>query len=316
MAVVVVGLLALGVGVIGAIGSGLADAGRTAEPGYERYRPPGTPSLPVIPTMTTEQPPPAQPTGEQAPPSGPTTTSPSALPRATPVLRLGDHPINRDIGVPAITCPLPRFSQDTAGQERFYRAALPCLDAAWAPVLRATNLPFGSPVLLVVDGHVGTPCGGFPTSAAWYCSANSTIYMYAGYFTQVEQLGDEPGRYLDVLAHEYGHHVQGRAGISQAAWEARYEAGPDSPAGLDNSRRTELQASCYGGMFLAAVAGRGVDQVMVDQMLTDAAWRGDQPNQPRDHGSPATNGAWTRHGAQLNRTFQCNTWVAPAESVQ
>jgi predicted metalloprotease len=131
---------------------------------------------------------------------------------------------------------------------------------------------------------------------------------------QGEQLGDRAGSYLGVLAHEYGHHVQGMSGLLHAYAVARYEAGPTTERGLEISRRLELQATCYSGMFGAAAGGRGsVDQTMIDQLADDYRSRGD--SEVRDHGSVPNHGAWGDQGLRLNRTFQCNTWLAPAESV-
>jgi predicted metalloprotease len=110
--------------------------------------------------------------------------------------------------------------------------------------------------------------------------------------------------------------VQTLSGVMDAYWDARYNAGADTEAGLELSRRSELQAQCFSGMFLASVYGRGsVD----DNLLTEARTsqdRGDHnPNVPRDHGSDDHAIGWWEQGAQLNRTYQCNTWMSPPEDV-
>jgi predicted metalloprotease len=239
-----------------------------------------------------------------------------------PVYALEDNPLFAgDVGTPAVTCTLTRrdsSSPGSAGAAAFFQSALPCLDAAWQPVLEYQGLPFFTPNLEFPEGtDWSSPCGDTTaaTVAAFYCSTNNTLYMpFAGLQTEVH--GAHPGVYLALFAHEYGHHVQALSGVSDTYWDARYNAGADTEPGLELSRRFELQAQCFSGMFLAATYGRGsVD----DNILTEARTtqnRGDHnPGAPRDHGSDEHAVAWWEQGAQLNRTYQCNTWLSPPEDV-
>jgi predicted metalloprotease len=157
--------------------------------------------------------------------------------------------------------------------------------------------------------------GGNGAVAAFYCSEDNTLYMPFGGL-QTDMYGAHPGVYLAVLAHEYGHHVQAMSGVLGAYGQARYDAGVDSEAGLELSRRLELQAQCFSGMFLAASYGRGsVDDNILNEARTSQD-RGDHnPGMPRDHGTDQHAIAWWEQGAQLNRTFQCNTWLSPPEDV-
>jgi predicted metalloprotease len=237
------------------------------------------------------------------------------------VYELEDNPLfSGDVGTPAVSCTLARWETSPAGAERFFRSALPCLDAAWQPVMEYQGLPFFTPGIAFPQGtEWSSPCGdvsaGNGAVAAFYCSYDNTLYMpFAG--LQTEMYGAHPGVYLAVLAHEYGHHVQAMSGVMDTYWDARYNAGADSEPGLELSRRFELQAQCFSGMFLAATYGRGsVD----DNILTEARTtqdRGDHtPGAPRDHGSDAHAIAWWEQGAQQNRTYQCNTWLSPPGDV-
>ena len=124
--------------------------------------------------------------------------------------------------------------------------------------------------------------------AAFYCSGDNTIYMpFAA--LQTDMYGAQPGVYLALLAHEYGHHVQTLAGVMETYWELRYNSGADTEPGLELSRRFELQAQCFSGMFLAATYGRGS---VNDNVLTEARTtqdRGDHvEGRPRDHGTDDT----------------------------
>jgi uncharacterized protein len=238
-----------------------------------------------------------------------------------PVYALEDNPLFAgDVGTPAVQCTLAQWETSPAGAERFFKSALPCLDAAWQPVMEYQGLPFFTPGIAFPQGtEWSSPCGdvsaGNGAVAAFYCSYDNTLYMpFAG--LQTEMYGAHPGVYLAVLAHEYGHHVQAMSGVMDTYWDARYNAGADSEPGLELSRRFELQAQCFSGMFLAATYGRGsVD----DNILTEARTsqdRGDHTaGAPRDHGSDAHAIAWWEQGAQQNRTYQCNTWLSPPGDV-
>jgi uncharacterized protein len=225
-----------------------------------------------------------------------------------------------DVGTPAVTCDLTRWETTPAGAAAFFQSALPCLDAAWQPVLEYQGLPFASPSITFPEGQEwSSPCGsvsgGGGAIAAFYCSADNTLYMPFGGL-QSDMYGARPGVYLALLAHEYGHHVQAMSGVLDTYSQARYDAGVDTEAGLELSRRLELQAQCFSGMFLASVYGRGsVD----DNILTEARTsqdRGDHnEGMPRDHGTDEHAISWWEQGAQLNRTYQCNTWLSPPADV-
>jgi uncharacterized protein len=257
---------------------------------------------------TTTTTPPARSTRTSSAPAGP-----------QPVPALGDNPLFAgDNGTPAVTCALARWRSDAQSAAAFFTSAMPCLEAAWAPVLQRAGLPYSPPHLEVPGGDtVNSPCTGSEgrSFAAFYCPRNQTLYLPFGAL-QTGQYGAHPGVYLAVLAHEYGHHVQNLSGVYGAYWDARYNAGADSPAGLELSRRLELQAQCFSGMFLAATYPRGsVDRNLLQEARTTEE-RGDHnPGEPRDHGSDAHSASWWEQGAQKNRTFQCNTWLANAADV-
>jgi predicted metalloprotease len=235
------------------------------------------------------------------------------------VYKLGDNPLYAgDVGAPAITCTLNRWRTDVQSAASFFASAIPCLEAAWLPVLQRAGLPYYPPGLEVpADGTIDTPCTGSEgrSFSAFYCPKNHTIYMPFGSL-QTGQYGAHPGVYLAVLAHEFGHHVQNVTGVMDAYWEARYEAGADTEAGLDLSRRTELQAQCFSGMFIASSYPRGSVDANILQEARSTQQRGDHnAGEPRDHGSDQHASSWWEQGAQKNRTYQCNTWMANAGDV-
>ncbi|MHA6802555.1 neutral zinc metallopeptidase [Salinifilum ghardaiensis] len=247
--------------------------------------------------------------------TGPTT----ARAPAAPVPALGDNPLNiAGNGAVNTPCDLPPFDTDPASQDAFYQAAVPCLQRMWAPALREAGLPTDAATVVTTASSVETPCGQREwNETAMYCSHNHTIYMTARYYPEIEGQ-QEPGVYLGQLAHEYGHAVQGMAGISEAYNKAVADAGGyDTAEGQALSRRSELQATCFGGMALAALQNGGLSNDHVFPALRDASNRGDeQGNEGRTHGSLASNEKWAERGFHANRITECNTWNAAEAAVR
>jgi len=219
------------------------------------------------------------------------------------VLKLADNPILQDpnAGLQNFVCTLPGWQSTPAGAAAFFTAATRCLNEAWGPFLEAYHMPFVPPTLHFPTGaSFQTACGTISvgvSTAAYYCD-NNLYVPFRG--LQTEQYGDDPGVYLALIAHEYGH-----------------QAGQVSPIGLDLSRRKELQAQCFSGMFLGAVVDRGgsVTRDMYAKAWRDQDTRGDNTSGGDDHGTNAHYAQWWRIGAQSNRTAKCNTFAAPSSAV-
>jgi predicted metalloprotease len=205
---------------------------------------------------------------------------------------------------------------DTA--RKFFETAAGCLEAAWKPVLEKANLPFQSPLLNVSATTAGitTPCTGTTSNfAAFYCPANKTVYMPISQL-QTGLFKDNWVVYLSVFAHEYGHHVQAMSGILRKANSDRVDAGARSDKGLELSRRVELQANCFDGMYMASSSGGGsLTPAQITLARRDAHGRGDQRGDMRDHGTAENGGAWFETGVDKNRSAQCNTFTASANAV-
>jgi predicted metalloprotease len=258
------------------------------------------------------------------PPTGLPTSVPSTSPgtggNPDGVDKLGDNPLFSASGGPKqVTCQLPRWQSVPAASNAYFTAALPCLDAAWSPVLQSVSLPFHEPKLAFPSGKTwSSPCGSVSQeeAAAFYCGGDQTLYMpMSGLQTDV--FGNHSGAYLAVFAHEYGHFVQDLSGVLTAAHEKEYTgADPDNAASLEVSRRLELQAQCFSGLFLAAAVGRGSVDQAVARDAQDTQERGDQPGERRDHGTSVHASAWWTQGFVKQTVAQCNTWVASSSDVQ
>jgi predicted metalloprotease len=115
-----------------------------------------------------------------------------------------------------------------------------------------------------------------------------------------------------TFAHEYGHHVQQMTGILDASWRRQRQHRTTAGA-LQESRRRELQASCFGNVYL------GADRQwfpFTGQLLTmwnfTVTHSGDEYSRPRirDHGSRLNHGWWAKRGFFSANPGLCNTFTA------
>ncbi|MEU7631820.1 neutral zinc metallopeptidase [Nocardia sp. NPDC049220] len=260
--------------------------------------------------------------------SSPSATSSATAPKSVtlqlrpgPIEALADHPLLNDttVGLRNFPCDWLPWATSTEAVTRFLDRAALCMDQSWRHTLVDRKIAFSSPNLSVPEtaASASGPCinGDESKWAAFYCSANNTIYMPMDTI-QIQRYGNDATIYLAVLAHEYGHHIQAISGISVKADKDMRSAGRSSAAGLDLSRRLELQAQCFAGMFLGATQHTGAIPADAGwRAIQDSYARGDHPGGTRDHGSPQHYGWWAEHGYKTNRLSECNTWKAPPDSV-
>ncbi|QUQ68986.1 neutral zinc metallopeptidase [Kutzneria sp. CA-103260] len=228
-----------------------------------------------------------------------------------PVVALATNPLlTYSASLATSTCKLPKFGRELERLRAYLTAELSCLDAAWKPLVTALNMPF-EPTKLVMDKSSGE-CRSRDDSApvAFYCGADNQLHMPID--TVLQGTDGIPAVIVGVLAHEYGHHVQDISGILLAESRREQSAGRDTDAGLELSRRLELQANCFAGMFLASVAGRGS---ISRSMAADGAAAFADGGGEKDHGSAAHQGRWAEIGYQENKTAACNTWAAAQGDV-
>jgi len=314
VAVVLVGVAAIGLSRLGQ-SEPATNAGATPTTTFT-LEPAATTTSPPRTTHRTTTPPPTTTSRRTSTTSLPPTSTQPAGPR--PVAKLGDNPLFEVGGLPATNCRLTRWTTDPAGAERFFRSALPCLDAAWEPVMKAAGLPFFSPSLAFPGGSTWhSPCGSEEAAggrvAAFYCPMNNTVYMPFSAI-QTDLYGAHPGVYLALFAHEYGHHVQAMSGMEDAYTRATYAARSDGER-EELSRRLELEAQCFSGMFLAATSGRGDVDGNITREAQTSQDRGDHNGPPRDHGTDDHTIGWWNSGFQRNSLSQCDTWSASSADV-
>ncbi|MFL0411083.1 neutral zinc metallopeptidase [Microbacterium paludicola] len=125
-------------------------------------------------------------------------------------------------------------------------AGAEAIDQFWAENLDG----YREPQLIIVDEQTSSQCGvASNATGPFYCPPEETVYIDPTFFGLLRSQYDASAgslAQLYVLAHEYGHHVQNLIGVFQE--HPNNGTGPDS-----NGVRTELQADCFAGAWIAAM---------------------------------------------------------------
>ncbi|WP_405146485.1 neutral zinc metallopeptidase [Sphaerisporangium sp. NBC_01403] len=214
--------------------------------------------------------------------------------------------------LPAASCPEPAVQAGNVASVKSYLVPLvKCLDRAWAAQFAKAGLPFTKPPVRFITKPQKI-CG-----AKWgkdvqaiYCNTSRQIIIMLD-----SAVVDDPSDLflMDVIAHEYGHHVQNIAGM----WRALDRLPNDGKAEFyEQTRRHELQAECLAGAFIGSV-WPSLDRTGEDwKSLLDADRRsGDETADVRDHGKGRNMANWLNRGYKAASPAACNTWIAGSAMV-
>ncbi|QBI52194.1 neutral zinc metallopeptidase [Streptomonospora litoralis] len=233
---------------------------------------------------------------------------------------LVDNPLYATGPLMPLPCPAPELDvHEPASMKRFLNTMTDCLDDAWGRQFEEAGIPFEPPRRVYWSESGSSPCRDYPSAAgAFYCRAVKSVYI--GTSDVVEKWGgnERSAVYASLLAHEYGHHVQGEAGLLEYYHDQR----ADEPTRVEQNawtRKSELQANCLAGAFLGSVeVTYPLDEDDVDAILDDAAAtadRADAPAEERTHGTAENSVLWLEHGLEQQAPGACNTWTVDDESV-
>ncbi|WP_413318217.1 neutral zinc metallopeptidase [Agrococcus sp. 1P02AA] len=202
------------------------------------------------------------------------------------------------------------------------------MSAFWTATMEANGIDYADPTVQLFDRQVQTGCGGATSAVGpFYCPPDQRIYIDTTFFQQMrDQFGAQGGSLAElyVLAHEWGHHIQQVTG--QLGRVQQGDSGPQS-----TGVRSELQADCYAGAWIAAASQTldddGGDPVLLEptqeemaQAMDAAQTIGDDRLQEMGGGGVNPE-SWTHGSAEQRMTWltngfnggvgACDTWNAP-----
>lgn len=253
--------------------------------------------------------------GSSATPTSPPTPSPTPTPRMEPV----DSPLHR-LGLTETQCPnfqVRRSAVPPEELEGYLNEVLDCLTLIHRPAFAAAGLTLSRPSLHPEAAMNQSRCINDNTSDDWaglYCGADEAIYF------RPDWAPDDPVFFVDVMAHEYAHHLQELTGIL-APVSADQLASENEPNGeirsQELSRRVELQAECVAGVLTRPDGPLGVRRADFDTLVWARA--SVPPEWAATHGTGRAQRRWFQTGADSKgpeHYGQCNTFAVPADQVE
>ena len=201
---------------------------------------------------------------------------------------------------------------------KYLRTVVTCLVNTFKAPLAKKGFTLKTPKVKTYKGTVKTPCGKVDSRSnpAFYCS--NTIYWPVTSDDGREAYTLARLGYVGLTAHEFGHHLQNTTGMLYA-YGSRY-ADSSSKGRLTLSRRLELQAQCFEGVFLSHNR-KALDLSSRDRREIRAwhSYTGDEdPPSSRkpDHGTSKAQLSWLDKGLDGADFGRCNTWSASTKSVK
>lgn len=219
-----------------------------------------------------------------------------------------------------LPCPVPEVDVDlVSSMEEFLHGVADCLDQVWRTQFERAGIPFEPPERVFWTEPGASPCRAYPSAAgAFYCRANGAIYIGVEDVVEKWHGAEDSVVYASLLAHEYGHHVQGESGLLEYYHEQR-QLEEEVTERNSWTRRSELQANCLAGAFLGSIrVSYPLDEDDLEALLEDASATADReggPEEERTHGQAENSVRWTHTGWEEQSPSACNTWDLEDESL-
>ena len=230
-----------------------------------------------------------------------------------------------DLGAVRTTCTVkvrsPKPPLQDSKLAAYGKKLVGCLMKSFAKPLAARGIELSTPRVKAYRRTIKTPCGRFSQrdAPAYYCSATRTIYWPVSADDGNEAYTFARLGYLGLVAHEFGHHMQASSGMLREYGQRSFAVKSRGQRYL-LSRRLELQAQCFEGVFLATTA-RSIRLSSNDryQLRVWHTYTGDEDppaGRKPDHGSSAAQIRWLNRGLDSGDLGRCNTWTASKKSVK
>ena len=237
-------------------------------------------------------------------------------------------------GAPASEEPIANCTtgaQANADIECRMEAAAENLDAFWTDAAPQLGVAYTLPEFRLFTDATPTGCGNATSAVGpFYCPPDQTVYLDTAFYGELrDRFGASGGSLAQmyVVAHEFGHHIQNLTGVLSRSQDG-------STGATSSSVRTELQADCYAGAWVAAASTpksdtdapllKPVTSAEIADALDAASAVGDDRIQEASGGSVNPE-AWT-HGSSEQRqkwfttgyesgVTSCDTFAATASQL-
>jgi predicted metalloprotease len=216
--------------------------------------------------------------------------------------------------------PIDVASASDADLETHFNNQVECLMRVWDPPVTGAGFRLPRPSVTIYGEKITTKCGESGVNA-FYCSADQQIY-FSNLLPQAVPIVRTNKWAADVvMAHEFGHAIQGRTGLLVSAHALAQNAESERESN-QLIRRLETQADCFSGIYLRSVSRslgvqqsdlRGIQDTYVavgDDTLTG------EPDVEGNHGLARTREFWGTTGLGTSEIGKCNTFTAPAAQVR
>ena len=146
--------------------------------------------------------------------------------------------------------PINVVTASDAQLKAHFEGLMECLVRVWEPPVTNAGFVIVRPTVTIYGEELTTKCGKTGVNA-FYCTADQQVY-YSNLLPEALPTVRQNKWTADiVMAHEFGHALQGRTGILISAHALGQNSG-DEGTELQYTRRLETQADCFSGMFLRA----------------------------------------------------------------
>ncbi len=204
--------------------------------------------------------------------------------------------------------------------ETHFNNQVECLMRVWNPPVTAAGYLLPRPSVTIYGEKIATKCGEAGVNA-FYCSADQQIY-FSNLLPQAVPIVRTNKWSADVvMAHEFGHAIQGRTGLLISAHALAQNADSERDSN-QLIRRLETQADCFAGVYMRSVSrSLGVQQADLRGIEDTFAAVGDdtvtgEPDVEGNHGLARSRVFWGLTGLGNSDIGKCNTFIAPASQVR
>lgn len=237
---------------------------------------------------------------------------------------LTKNPIYTKTAPSNVNCQMTAFDGNNATQkalQNHFDQFTACLMRVWDRTITdpAEGITMFRPRVTVYQGSLQTGCGQVDQVNAFYCGADQELYYHAR-LQESMPASKVKGGIDAVMAHEFGHFIQGRSGILAA--RVYLGNGASKSATLESTRRSEAQADCLSAMWTRAnVQAMGLTEQDLNSILGLFRSIGDDklsgnPHIEGDHGLSRTRESWARKGMNSSNVGVCDSWSVPADQVR